>query len=437
MNKKILKLALPNILSNITIPLLGLVDTALMGHLDSLDFLGAIALGSMIFNIIYWSLGFLRMGTVGFTAQAFGIKNTRLQNLIFRRGLALSAILSFIIILLHPWIIDLGINLTESGEGVKTFAAEYVRIRIWAAPASLALLVFSGWFLGMQNAIYPMIIAIAGNLLNIIFSYILVYHYNMNSAGAALGTVIAQYLSLGIAIFLYLKKYKHINFKIPIKEILRLSEMKEFFKVNGDIFIRTMGIIFVISFFTIKSANMSDSILAINSILFQFFLFFSFMLDGFANAAEAMTGEYIGNSSMKLLKKAVHKNLIFGLIFSGLFSLVYGFFGTDMVRLLTNNTEVINDSKSLLIWVVIMPFASFAAFIFDGIFIGATASAALRNGMIISVILVFIPIYFFTTLPDLTRLWIAFLSFMAARGLTLALLLKRSVYNKISTIKTV
>jgi len=430
MNRKIFKLALPNILSNITIPLLGLVDTALMGHLDSLDFLGAIALGSMIFNFIYWSLGFLRMGTVGFTAQAFGSNNKEKLNLIFQRGITIALILSAIVIVVHPWLIDLGINLTTSGAGVKHYAAEYVRIRIWAAPASLLILVFSGWFLGVQNAIYPMIIAIVGNVFNVILSFIFVYYMDMNSAGAALGTVIAQYLSLGVAVFLFVKKYKVIWIKKKLIDILKISEMKEFFNVNGDIFLRTLGIIFVISFFTIKSANISDSTLAINSILFQFFLFFSFMLDGFANAAEAMTGEYIGASNLKLLKKSIRNNLFMGLIFSIIFSLIYFFFGDFLIRVLTDNQSVITASKSLIVWVVIMPVISFAAFIFDGIFIGATASKALRNGMFASVVL-FIPIYYYAPLPELTRLWVAFLSFMAARGITLALLLKSSVYGKI------
>ena len=431
MNKKILKLALPNILSNITIPLLGLVDTALMGHLDSLDFLGAIALGSMIFNIIYWSLGFLRMGTVGFTAQAFGSDDKKQLNLIFQRGIVIALILSAMVIIFHPWLIDFGINLTSSGEGVKFYASEYVRIRIWAAPASLLILVFSGWFLGVQNAVYPMIIAIAGNIFNVIFSFIFVYYFKMNSAGAALGTVIAQYLSLILAVILFIRKYKGNWIRKSLGEILRLREMKDFFNVNSDIFLRTLGIIFVISFFTIKSANISDSILAINSILFQFFLFFSFMLDGFANAAEAMTGEYIGAGNLKMLKKSVRNNLFIGLIFSMIFSLLYLFFGEFLVRLLTDNQSVIEASKPLMIWVVIMPVVSFAAFIFDGIFIGATASKALRNGMFVSVVLLFVPVYYLAPLPDLTRLWIAFLCFMAARGITLALFVKSSVYGKI------
>jgi multidrug resistance protein, MATE family len=431
MNRKILKLALPNIVSNITIPLLGLVDTALMGHLPNIEYLGAIALGSMIFNIIYWSLGFLRMGTVGFTAQAYGLSDLKLQNLIFRRGIAISIILSLLVLALHPLFIQWGINLTESSEGVKNFAAEYVSIRIWAAPASLALMVYSGWFLGMQNAIYPMLIAIAGNIINIIVSYIFVYHLEMNSAGAAWGTVAAQYLSLLFAIFLFRKKYQHLNKTISLSKILKLNEMSEFFKVNGDIFLRTIGIIFVISFFTIKSANTSDNILAINTILFQFFLFFSFMLDGFANAAEALTGEYIGSNDKGLLKKAIYLNLLYGLIFSVLFSLIYLFFGDYIFGILTSNPTIIDESKPLIFWIVIMPIISFAAFIFDGIFIGATASKALRNGMFISVFLVFIPIYYLSSLPDIERLWIAFLSFMAARGITLAIMLKNSVLGKI------
>ena len=431
LNKEILKLAIPNILSNITIPLLGLVDTALMGHLDSLDYLGAIALGSMIFNIIYWSLGFLRMGTVGFTAQAYGAGDKQALTLIFKRGIFVALSLGILVIVLSPWLIDLGINLTSSGEGVKHYAANYVSIRIWAAPASLLILVFSGWFLGVQNAVYPMIIAIAGNVLNIVFSFVFVYYMNMNSAGAALGTVIAQYLSLVLAVYLFVKKYKKDIVKKKIGEVLKLREMKVFFSVNGDIFMRTLGIIFVISFFTIKSANISDSILAVNSILFQFFLFFSFMLDGFANAAEAMTGEYLGAGNSFLLRKSIRRNLLFGLLFSFVFSIIYLFFGENIIKLLTDNEKVIINSRPLMIWVVLMPLISFAAFIFDGVFIGATASKALRNGMIISVVFVFVPLYYFMPFDELTGLWIAFLGFMAARGLTLGLMLNNSVYKKV------
>lgn len=431
MNKKILKLAFPNILSNITIPLLGLVDTALMGHLDNVAFLGAIALGSMIFNIVYWSLGFLRMGTVGFTAQAFGANSQKGLNFILQRGILLASILGLIIIALHPWIIELGIQLTQSSDEVKFFAAEYINIRIWAAPASLLILVFSGWFLGMQNAIYPMIIAIVGNVLNIIFSFIFVYFMHMNSAGAALGTLISQYLSLLVALALFMYKYKHIWKKVGLKALVKLQELKPFFNVNKDIFIRTLGIIFVISFFTIKSANISDNILAVNSILFQLFLLFSFMLDGFANAAEAMTGEYIGARNLKLLKESVKKNMTFGLIFSILFSITYFFAGDFILRIMTNNETIIQLANELMPWIVIMPLVSFTAFIYDGIFIGATASKALRNAMIIAVVGVFIPLYYFIALDDLIRLWISFLSFMAARGLGLFLLMNKSVYSLI------
>ncbi|OIP01115.1 MAG: hypothetical protein AUJ98_05460 [Bacteroidetes bacterium CG2_30_33_31] len=430
MTKKIFKLALPNIASNITIPLLGLVDTALMGHLDALDYLGAIALGSMIFNMVYWSLGFLRMGTVGFTAQAFGSKDNTQINLIFQRGILLALALGIIVIAIHPWLIEFGINFTTSGAGVKYFAADYVRIRIWAAPAGLLIMVFSGWFLGMQNAIYPMIIAIVANVFNIMLSFIFVYYLDMKSAGAALGTLIAQYLSLAVAILLFRKKYKYLWQKIEMAKLLNLSEMKSFFKVNSDIFIRTLGIIFVISFFTIKSANISDGILAVNSILFQFFLFYTFMLDGFANAAEALTGEYIGLKNLVNLKKSVKSNFLLGLAFSIVFSLVYFFFGNNLIQLLTNNNEVIKLAKPLMLWIVIMPLISFPAFILDGIFIGATASKSLRNAMIISVIFFFIPAYYLLPFKGTERLWIAFLIFLVARGFTLSLVLKKNIYLK-------
>ncbi len=431
MNKKIIRLALPNIFSNITIPLLGLVDTALMGHLDNLDFLGAIALGSMIFNVIYWSFGFLRMGTVGFTAQAFGRQNKDQLNLIFQRGIVVALLLGLLVISIHPWLIQWGIGATDAGSGVKFYASEYVFIRIWAAPASLLILIFSGWFLGVQNAVYPMIIAVTGNVLNIIFSVVFVYFFHMKSAGAALGTVIAQYFSLALAVFLFVRKYKPLWIRKKMAELLRLNDMKAFFNVNIDIFLRTLGIIFVISFFTVKSADISDSILAVNSVLFQFFLIFAYMLDGFANAAEALTGEYIGARNPQFLKQSILTNILYGLIFSLLFSATYFFFGKGIIALLTDNQLVRQQAAPLLHWVVAMPLVSFLAFIFDGIFIGATASASLRNGMFISVLVFFVPVYYLIPFDsDITRLWTAFLCFMAARGLTLALFLKRDVLKK-------
>ncbi len=428
MNKRIIKLAIPNIISNITIPLLGIVDTALMGHLDSLIYVGAIALGSMIFNFIYWGMGFLRMGTVGFVGQAKGANNKKEISLILYRSFSIAMIAAFAILLIHPFMIEAGLALTNSSADIKIEALKYFNIRIWALPASLIILSLSGWFIGMQNTIYPMIISITSNVLNIVISFILVFGYQMQAEGVALGTVIAQYIAMLIALGMLIYRYRDFLISFVLKEIFN-QKLKNFMNVNKDIFIRTLGIIFVFSFFTIKSANISDSTLAVNAILFQFFILFSYMLDGFANAGEALSAEAIGLRSLHMLKKVVKSTFIFGLAFALIFTIVYALFGNQIIRLLTDNEEIIEPAAKLLLWVIAVPLISFPAFILDGIFIGATASKAMRNTMLLAVGVVFIPILYFGAGDELTRLWTAFLAFMFARGLFLFLSLKRSVFS--------
>ena len=428
MNKKILKLAIPNIISNITIPLLGMVDTALMGHLDSLIYIGAIALGSMIFNVIYWGMGFLRMGTVGFTGQAYGSKNNTEISLVLNRALSIASIAIVIILALHPFIIDAGLMLTDSSSAIENEARNYFNIRIWALPATLIILTFSGWFIGMQNTIFPMIIAISSNILNIAFSFFFVFVMDIKTEGVALGTVIAQYIALIITGFLFIKKYKKHFVISRFTEVFN-NKLRAFMNVNKDIFIRTLGIIFVMSFFTIQSANISDTTLAVNTVLFQFFILFSYMLDGFANAAEALSAEAIGSKNIGLLKRVIKNNMLFGFGFSIIFTFIYAFGGEFIIKILTNNQNIISAATPLLYWVVAIPLLSFPAFIFDGIFIGATASKAMRNTVIIAVIGVFLPIAYFGFSTELVNLWTAFLAFMFARGLFLWFSLRKSIYT--------
>ena len=430
MNKRILKLAIPNIISNITIPLLGMVDTALMGHLDSLIYIGAIALGSMIFNFIYWGMGFLRMGTVGFTGQANGAKDKTEVSLVLYRSLSIAIIAAIFLIIIHPFIINTGLSLTDSSVAIKAEATNYFNIRIWALPASLVILSFSGWFIGMQNTVYPMIMSISSNILNIALSFIFVFGLNMKTEGVALGTVIAQYISMLIGIGLIVFKYKGYIIKYSFKNIFN-NQLIRLMNVNKDIFIRSLGIIFVLSFFTIKSANISDTTLAVNTILFQFFIFFSYLLDGFANAGEALSSIAIGAKKLNQLKLVIKKTFMFGLGFSFLFSFIYLIFGESIIKILTNNNEVINATTPLLYWVVILPFIAFPAFIYDGIFVGATASKAMRNTMIIASLFIFLPLVYLNIGNELTNLWLAFLAFLFARGFLLFLNLKKSIYSLI------
>ena len=432
MNKSILKLAIPNIISNITVPLLGLIDLALMGHLGSEVYIGAISLGSVIFNFIYWGFGFLRMSTSGFTAQAFGEKKSTEAITILIRALLLTLSVSVIILLLQSPIAWGSFKLIGGSPEVETLANEYFRIRIWAAPAALSLFVFSGWFLGMQNARYPMIIAILVNVVNILLSVFFVFGLKMKSDGVALGTVISQYAGLLTAIILLFKKYRKMLPLVTKAGVMDLKFMTNFFKVNTDIFIRSFCIIIVFTFFTSKSASINDTILAVNSILLQFLMFFSFFIDGFAFAGEALVGKFIGAKEIQNLKKVVTLLLYWGLGLAALFTILY-LAGTNFIlKLLTSQENVIESAQKFLFWIVLIPIASVGSFIWDGIYIGATASRAMRNSLLISTFLIFAPIYhFLNPVWNNHALWMGMLLFMFSRGVILALLYKRTILEPI------
>ncbi len=433
MNRSILKLAVPNIISNITVPLLGLIDLALMGHLGSEVYIGAISLGSVIFNFIYWGFGFLRMSTSGFTAQAFGEKKSAEAITILIRALLLTLSVSVIILLLQSPIAWGSFKLIGGSPEVETLANEYFRIRIWAAPATLSLFVFSGWFLGMQNARYPMIIAILVNVVNILLSVFFVFGLKMKSDGVALGTVISQYAGLLTAIFLLYKKYRKMLPLVTKAGVMDLKFMTNFFKVNTDIFIRSFCIIVVFTFFTSKSASINDTILAVNSILLQFLMFFSFFIDGFAFAGEALVGKFIGAKEIQNLKKVVTLLLYWGLGLAALFTILY-LAGTNLIlKLLTSQKNVIESAQQFLFWIVLIPVASVGSFIWDGIYIGATASRPMRNSLLISTFLIFAPVYYFLNpVWNNHALWMGMLLFMFSRGVILALLYRKRILNPIS-----
>lgn len=435
MNKNILKLAIPNIISNITVPLLGLIDLALMGHLGSEIYIGAISLGSVIFNMIYWGFGFLRMSTSGFTAQAFGEKNSTEAISILIRALLLTLSISLVILLLQSPIAWGSFKIIGGSPEVETLANEYFRIRIWAAPAALSLFVFSGWFLGMQNARYPMIIAILVNVANILLSVFFVFGLKMKSDGVALGTVISQYVGLLTAVLLLFKKYKNMLPRVSKASVTDLKFLSNFFKVNSDIFIRSFCIIIVFTFFTSKSASINDTILAVNSILLQFLMFFSFFIDGFAFAGEALVGKFIGAKQIKNLKKVVKLLLYWGLALAGIFTVLY-FGGTNFIlKLLTSQEDVIISAQKFIFWVVLIPVASVGSFIWDGIYIGATASRPMRNSLLVSTFLIFTPVYYFLNpVWNNHALWMGMLLFMFSRGVILALLYKRTILRPITNI---
>ncbi|NOZ46326.1 MAG: MATE family efflux transporter [Chlorobi bacterium] len=430
MNRKILQLAIPNIITNITVPLLGMADLAILGRLDNPAYIGAIALGGTIFNFLYWGFGFLRMGTSGFTAQSFGSNNKTEIIMTFVRAILIALAGSTIILLLQKPIDYFSFLIFKGEADVELFASEYFRIRVWAAPATLSLYVFYGWFLGIQNAKAPMAIAIVINILNIIFNVFFVFYLGMKSDGVALGTVLAQYIGLIMAITIFYKKYRKYFKHYSLQALKQINALKLFLSVNKDILLRTLLLIFVLSFFTAKSAEQGNIILAVNTLLFQFFFLFSYFVDGFAYAAEALVGKYIGANDNLNLKKSIISLFKWGVGLSLPFTLIFLFWGDVLLRILSDNVEIIEASKPYMFWIVLIPILSFAAFLWDGIYVGATASKAMLITMLLASFIIFMPVYYFTQSSLGNHgLWLSLILFLFGRGLFQTLWAPKAIFK--------
>lgn len=420
MNRKILNLAIPNIVSNLSVPLLGAVDTALVGHLDDVYYLGAIALGGMIFNFIFWGFGFLRMGTTGLTAQSFGADDRTGSIMTLARALGVAMFFSLLLILLQVWIADFGFWLVDASPEVERYTRIYFHIRIFTAPATLCLYAINGWFLGMQNARYPMIITIALNTLNVLLDVLFVYGLGMHVDGVAWGTLIARYFGLFLAVGMLLYRYRGWISGYAQSLLLELGAIKEFFSVNRDIFIRTLCLIFTFSFFTAKSAELGDVILAANSILLQLWMIVSYGIDGFAYAAESLIGRYTGSQQQKRVRLAIKYCFLWGIGIGISASLLYAFFNADILYLFTDQQNVIDTAMIFFLWTVAGPTVSSFCYIWDGVFIGATATAPMRDSMVIATLGIFLPVYVVGIyFIGNHALWLALTLFMVTRGLAL------------------
>ncbi len=417
MDKSILRLAIPNIISNITVPLLGMVDMFIVGHLDSEYYIGAIALATMIFNFIYWNFSFLRMGTSGFTAQAYGAQDHKEQVDALFRSLTVAMFAGLLIVLLQYFIVHIGLYFLNAEPIVKDYAQDYFYIYIWAAPAVLGLYAFNGWYVGMQNAKIPMMVAIGINVVNIALSFAFVYGFGMKIKGVALASACAQYAGFLSFILIWNIKYgwlkKHVNLNV-LKDI---KSYIPFFKVNSDILIRTMALVAVTTFFMSASAKEGGDILAVNALLMQLFILFSYMMDGFAYAAEALTGKFIGAKNRLMLKYLVRRLFLWGVIIAAAFTLIYILFFDNILAILTDKQNIIELSKQYHIWVCLIPAAGFSAFLWDGIFVGATASRQMRNSMLIAVAGFFLLFWLFYDMLLNNILWISFIVYLALRGI--------------------
>ena len=427
MNKEILRLAVPSIITNITVPLLGMVDVAIVGHIGNASYIAAIALATMVFNLIYWNFGFLRMGTSGLTAQAYGAGDKQEYLHVLVRGLAIALLAALMLIALQRPIGYLCQRWIHSSEETIALTLTYFYIRIWAAPANLALYALKGWFIGMQNAKTPMWIAIILNIVNIVCSLVFVFVLHAGIEGVAWGTVIAQYSGLTLAVILWFVQYGEMRHDIHIKESLKLKEMVRFFQVNADIFLRTLCLIAVFTFIPYISAEMGDEVLAANTLLMQLFTLLSYIMDGFAYAGESLVGKYVGAKDGNSLRICVHRLLFWGIGLAALFTLLYATCGRVLLGILTSDKSVVDTAMKYILWTILVPFTGFAAFIYDGIYIGATASKAMRNVMFVATGAFFIAYYALHRPLGNDGLWIAFLIFLTLRGLLMFLWEKKAL----------
>ena len=386
LNREILRIALPSILSNITVPLLGLADVALTGHLGAVAYLGAIAVGGMLFNVIYWMFSFLRMGTSGHTAQAFGRNDPRdIMTGLGRSVTAALGISALLLLFRHP-VGQFALHLIRPSGAVASLALLYYDICIWGAPAALLLFAVTGWYIGMQNARIPMWVAIVQNVVNISLSVFFVFVLGMKLEGVALGTVLAQYVGLAVALAFWWARYRHLRGELVWRDISDVGGMLRFFRTNKDLFLRTLCLIAIHFFFISAGAGFGDTALAVNTMLMQFFMLYSYIMDGFAFAGEAIVGRAVG--------------------------------ACDKVLYRSTDAGVVSAAMAYQPWTLLIPLCSVATFVWDGVFIGELNTRGMLLAMASGLVAFFALYAWWAPLYGNHGLWAAFLSYLAVRGLT-------------------
>lgn len=423
MTKEILRIAVPNIISNITVPIMGIAGTIIAGHLDNSGegvsvTIGALAVGVSIFNFIYWNCSFIRMGTSGITAQAFGRGDFHTTTLMLARAVLVSLALGVLMIILQKPLGNGALAIMNGGEMV----ADYFFARIWAVPAGILLFGLNGWLTGMQNAIIPMVVSIAVNLIHIGCSVWFAFTFDMGIVGIAYASVVAQWIGVAITIAITWWRYHKGFVAITLKEVIDAKAMKEFFAINRDIIIRTFCIVCTYTFFTAASARMGDpAILAVNTILLQLFTLFSYMNDGLAYAAEALTGRFIGAKDSISLRSSINRCLAWGLAIGVIFVVVYIFWWEDLLSIFIKDqgadvSSILEYASQFIGWIIAIPIAASMPFIMDGIMVGATQSRIMRDSMLLATLAYFGLFYAFEPLIGNNALWLAFTSYMFLRG---------------------
>lgn len=424
-HKKLFALALPMILSNITVPLLGLVDTAVIGHLDHAYFLGGSTVGAMVITFIVWLSGFLRMSTTGLAARAYGQNSAKEGQLVLLRGVAVAFLIGVVLIVCQSPYISAALYFAGGSEEVQFYAREYSEIRIYGLPAAIANLVILGWLLGNHRAKAVMWLLIITNLTNLGLDLLFVWGFEWQVKGVALATLIAEYfgLAIGFAIIFFKgikTRLKHEKWRVVSwVEVLNRQALTGYFKLNRDIMIRTLALQSCFMFITFQGARLGDNVVAANAILMNFLLLISFGLDGIANAAEVIVGNASGANQQQKMKKAVAVSTFWTLIFAIGYSIVFFAYGHDLISIISSIDSVVELASNYLIWIVALPLVACWSYLLDGIYIGLMRAKAMRNSMLISAFFGFYPAWFLLQSYGNHGLWAAFFIFIVIRSVTL------------------
>ena len=424
-HRAIWAIALPMIISNLSVPLLGLVDTAVVGHLEGPEYLAAVAVGATIFSFLFMGLNFLRMGTTGVAAQAIGRDDGSALRTVLGRALLMAAALGLALIALQIPLGRLALALIAPQPGVGTLAQHYIDVRIWGALSTLGNFVLIGWFIGAQNARAPLIIMLTTNLTNIVLDISFVVGLNMAVTGVALASVLGETAGLMVGALLVAKQLRRHPGNWSFPEIVAWTGIAQLAKINGNIFLRTFALMFTFGFITAWGARLGTTILAVNAVLMNFQHLMSYGLDGIAHAAEALVGKAVGQNQRSAVQAAVRGTLAWSALFGFAFAAVFAVAGTGLVSILTDLDSVRQSAEDYLPWLVLSPLVSLWSFAYDGIFIGATRAREMRNAMVFSTLFVFLPACYLFSGWGNHGLWLAFTLFMLSRAITMALLWRR------------
>jgi MATE family multidrug resistance protein len=419
-HRKIFAIALPMMISNISVPLLGLVDTAVIGHLPESYYLGGVAVGSMVITLLFWILVFLRMSTTGLVAQAYGANDLQKTLRLLAQSILIALSLAILLLILQRPISLLAFHFVDGSEQVLQYGKQYFAIRIWSAPAALINMVLLGWLLGMQNAKAPMFLLIISNVVNILFSVLFVIVFKWGVAGVAWASLLSDYISLLSGLWIVSSMcrpfYRAGELPKQFKQLFELHVLKHFLALNRDIFIRTLCLQVTFTFMTLQGVKLGDDIVSANSVLMQFLLLISFSMDGLAYAVEALVGKSIGKRSLDKLQESINVTLFWAFLFSLLQLLLFYLYGQWIINQITSISSVQTEAYRYLPWLILIPLTSMLGFVFDGVFIGMTRAKEMRNSMLFSLCVGYFPVWLLFAGQGNHALWIAMNAFMMARG---------------------